>query len=629
MASEIEVVDEVESRDVANSSAGDGETANGIADESLRNDVYTAAAYGDMEKLQRLVESEGCSVSEPDGLGYFALQWAALNNRTAAAQYIIEHGGDVNAADHTGQTALHWSAVRGAIQVAELLLQEGARVNCSDINGYQTTHVAAQYGQTAFLYHILTKWNADPDVPDNDGRSALHWAAYKGFADCIRLLLFLDAYRGRQDKEGCTPLHWAAIRGNLEACTVLVQAGKKEDLLMTDNTGLTPAQLAADKNHRQVAFFLGNARRLLEKRCDGNSRLGQLSKLGLAPILWCIVFILLVTYMHSVIMDQNMPKATAGLGLLAWLGIFLATSGLVMFYRCSSKDPGYINMNSHDSQNMKDEEPLLRIEVNHPALLAGNWSQLCATCKIVRPLRAKHCSTCDRCVEQFDHHCPWVSNCIGKKNKWDFFLFLILEVSAMLITGAVTLTRVLTDPGAPSSFGPWLSYTGNNHAGAISFLVADVFLFFGVAVLTVVQASQISRNITTNEMANAMRYSYLRGPGGRFRNPYDHGIKKNCSDFLINGYNEDVEYVEQSDHSEGIGMMHVVRTSSLQNGISHTHQNSGNGHVAININSKTPKIHHGHVHSSSCSHNNGKTESVPLGLDLGLSRNNARSVAAS
>lgn len=55
---------------------------------------------------------------------------------------------------------------------------------------------------------------------------------------------------------GCTPLHWAAIKGNLEACTVLVQAGKKEDLMMTENTGLTPAQLASNKNHRQVAFFL-------------------------------------------------------------------------------------------------------------------------------------------------------------------------------------------------------------------------------------------------------------------------------------------------------------------------------------------------------------------------------------
>ena len=90
MSSEIEVVDEVQSRDQQPSQNASASTANGDADESLRNDVYTAAAYGDLEKLQRLVECEGCSVSEPDGLGYYALQWAALNNRTAAARYIIE-----------------------------------------------------------------------------------------------------------------------------------------------------------------------------------------------------------------------------------------------------------------------------------------------------------------------------------------------------------------------------------------------------------------------------------------------------------------------------------------------------------------------------------------------------------
>ncbi|CAN1159353.1 Protein S-acyltransferase 24 [Linum perenne] len=627
MSSEIEVVEEEEVVDSGNHAGIAAASANGCGDnvagdESLRNDVYTAAAYGDLEKLQRLVESEGCSVSEPDGLGYYALQWAALNNRTVAAQYIIEHGGDVNVADHTGQTALHWSAVRGAIQVAELLLQEGARVNIADMYGYQvsthlnltsfqTTHVAAQYGQTAFLYHIVSKWNADPDIPDHDGRSPLHWAAYKGFADCIRLLLFLDAYRGRQDKEGCTPLHWAAIRGNLEACTVLVLAGKKEDIVITDNTGMTPAQLASDKNHRQVAFFLGNARRLLDKRCDGTSRLGRLSKLGLAPVLWCIIVVLLIIYIHSVIMAENLPKLTAGFGLFAWLGVFLATSGLVTFYRCSRKDPGYIKMNVHDPQKMKDDEPLLKIEINNPALISGNWAQLCPTCKIVRPLRAKHCSTCDRCVEQFDHHCPWVSNCIGKKNKWDFFLFLVLEVSAMLITGGVALTST-------------------HHVGAITFLAVDFFLFFGVAVLTVVQASQISRNITTNEMANAMRYSYLKGPGGRFRNPYDHGCRKNCSDFLISGYNVDVEFVEEDTlQSEGIGMMQMSRHSTLQNGeaqIPHHVANgnsSGSGHVAINVNN------YHHAHSSNCSHSSSqakcKTEKVPLGLGLGIGRNGSRS----
>lgn len=631
MSSEIEVVEEEaqlsqqSGRDVATAAANGGGLNGLIADESLRNDVYTAAAYGDLEKLHRLVESEGCSVSEPDALGYFALQWAALNNRTAAAQFIIEHGGDVNASDHTGQTALHWSAARGAIQAAEVLLQEGARVDAVDRNGYQATHVAAQYGQTAFLYHIVSRWNADPDVPDNDGRSPLHWAAYKGFADCIRLLLFLDAYIGRQDKEGCTPLHWAAIRGNLEACTVLVQAGKREDLTVTDNTGLTPAQLAADKNHRQVAFFLGNARRLLEKRWNGNSHFERLSKLGLAPILWFIILLLLVTYIQSVLLTSDLQKLTTSSGLVAWLGVFLASAGLVMFYRCSSKDPGYIKMHGHDSQNMKDDEPLLKIEINNPALVAGNWSQLCATCKIVRPHRAKHCRTCDRCVEQFDHHCPWVSNCVGKKNKWDFFLFLVLEVSAMLVTGAVTLTRILTDPVAPSSFGSWVNHATTHHIGAISFLFVDVFLFFGVAVLTVIQASQISRNITTNEMLNVMRYSYLRGPSGQFRNPYDHGCKKNCSDFLIGGYNEDVECVEDPESLEGIGMRHMSRNSTMQNGDAHTHTN-GNTHVgAVNVNHKN--VGQGHVHSSHCNHGKSKDDKVPLGLGLGLGRSNARSAA--
>ena len=77
------MVEEVESNNVESSSKP-------VEDESLKNDVYTASAYGDLEKLHRLVECEGCSVSEPDGLGYYALQWSALNNRSAVAQYIIE-----------------------------------------------------------------------------------------------------------------------------------------------------------------------------------------------------------------------------------------------------------------------------------------------------------------------------------------------------------------------------------------------------------------------------------------------------------------------------------------------------------------------------------------------------------
>lgn len=153
---------------------------------------------------------------------------------------------------------------------------------------------------------------------------------------------------------------------------------------------------------------------------------------------------------------------------------------------------------------------------------------------------------------------------------------------------------------------------------------------------------QISRNITTNEMANSIRYSYLRGPGGKFRNPFDHGIKKNCSDFLINGYNEDLECGEELGPSdeEGLGMTHIARSSNLTNGDSHSHseyaQGNGNSHVInVNSNNSNTKTQHGHVnghvHSSHCSHSNHsktRNDSAPLGLGLGLGRN-TRSVAPS
>lgn len=40
----------------------------------------------------------------------------------------------------------------------------------------------------------------------------------------------------------------------------------------------------------------------------------------------------------------------------------------------------------------------------------------CLKCQIVRPPRCHHCSQCQRCVLQFDHHCIWVNNCIGYNN---------------------------------------------------------------------------------------------------------------------------------------------------------------------------------------------------------------------
>ncbi|KAK1567585.1 hypothetical protein Q3G72_013894 [Acer saccharum] len=501
-------------------------------------DVFSASAYGDFQKLRKFVEEDGASVSRTDGNGYFALQWAALNNFADIAQYILQHGGDVNATDNNKQAALHWAAVRGSITVADVLLQNGARVEVADVNGYRPVHVAAQYGQTDFLNHIIANYHADFDAPDNEGRSPLHWAAYKGFSDTIRLLLFRDASQGRQDREGCTPLHWAALRGNVEACTVLVHAGSKQELMVKDKAGFTPSQLASDKGHRQVALFLSNAQRAHSSRWGDKFCSKMMGDTGFAPILLCIIIICTVLFINSVVAASSLTKVTAVVGLWSWTALSLVFGSLIMFYRCASKDPGYIKRFEVDNRT-NSEDLLLTIDLNNSSIWTGNWSQLCPTCKIIRPVRSKHCPTCKRCVEQFDHHCPWISNCVGKRNKRDFFIFLCMGNLTSLISAAVTVQRLWTAiPPLPTE-ETWMHHVVVQHPGAVVFLALDIVILIAATTLTTIQVSQIARNITTNESVNAIRYGYLRGTDGRFRNPYNHGCQKNCSDFLINGYTND------------------------------------------------------------------------------------------
>ncbi len=74
------------------------------------------------------------------------------------------------------------------------------------------------------------------------------------------------------------------------------------------------------------------------------------------------------------------------------------------------KDPGYIQKD-HDLQFMTLLE---KFEPNC----------LCPECEVIRTNRSRHCNICNRCVDRFDHHCPWINNCVGIGNHGLFYTFI-------------------------------------------------------------------------------------------------------------------------------------------------------------------------------------------------------------
>lgn len=60
-------------------------------------------------------------------------------------------------------------------------------------------------------------------------------------------------------------------------------------------------------------------------------------------------------------------------------------------------------------------------------------------CNVFKPERCHHCSACNRCVLNMDHHCPWINNCVGF---WNRKYFLLLLIYVFIVTYYVGLTMM-------------------------------------------------------------------------------------------------------------------------------------------------------------------------------------------
>ncbi|XP_059669947.1 probable protein S-acyltransferase 7 [Cornus florida] len=204
---------------------------------------------------------------------------------------------------------------------------------------------------------------------------------------------------------------------------------------------------------------------------------------------------------------------------------------LVVLLLTSGRDPGIIPRNAHPPEpegydgttEGGGHTPQLRLPRIKEVEVNGITVKIkyCDTCMLYRPPRCSHCSICNNCVERFDHHCPWVGQCVGLRNYRYFFMFVFSTTLLCIYVFSfcwVYIKKIMDSEETTI----WKAMI-KTPASIILIIYTFISVWF-VGGLTVFHLYLISTNQTTYEN---FRYGY-----DRRANPFNKGVVQNLMEIF-------------------------------------------------------------------------------------------------
>ena len=342
-------------------------------------------------------------------------------------------------------------------------------------------HIAAQGDQPLSLALLHYKYGVDYLTLDDKRSTALHWAAYLGSDQSAALLLAWDKEKhliNEHDADGHTALHLAAISGNLKIVRTLLLHGadsKRSVSSIQDGKGRTPLDIARESKVENIANLLQESRFLTA--CGMRPSLREQRKSWGNVLAFLILLSLGNFYAYACLVPEEGVVPMICLLALLYVLIFL-----LVF-----RDPG--GPSQFPVQELPTENPLLHLYLTNEA------HKVCPECIIIQPKRARHCTICRMCVFKYDHHCPWLNNCIGARNIGIFYLFLLLLwVDLVMLFVGIVVGWVLVFSG-PEDLAVKSVWKG------LSLVIAlvDVGFLGPLSLLLWVQTRNLMLNLTTHE----------------------------------------------------------------------------------------------------------------------------------
>lgn len=178
------------------------------------------------------------------------------------------------------------------------------------------------------------------------------------------------------------------------------------------------------------------------------------------------------------------------------LTVFLYWTDVILMYwsyaRAVFADPGRIPSDTHTAQQQW-------ISLNSDSADSEAAWDYCGKCRNYRPPRAHHCSACEACVLRFDHHCPWINNCVGQCNHRYFIQFLTYLSIFCLATGLAPWPAGYSDYAAEESLNLALGAFGRFRLRTDYVHALGLIMFPGVFGFLLNHLWLLSHGLTTLE----------------------------------------------------------------------------------------------------------------------------------